>query len=187
MEHNDILLPAVISEIITPVETEAVSSKRKSFIEANTVPGNLDEIKHNHIIPVFSNNEPLISHADFIEVTSSLIADLFHGEHILRPEIRVSHPAMGRVPDAKDKPAHQLFEWEKTLYYQRMAFIIEIPSIQAEVDGNVLSLTIGGVRSFSDENLGSRNVCDQHFKVFVGFKNTVCLNLCVWSDGYMSD
>jgi hypothetical protein len=136
---------------------------------------------------VFSNNEPLISHADFIEVTSSLTTDLFNGEHILKPDIRVSHAVMGRIPDAKDKPAHQLLDWEKTLYYQRMAFIIEVPSIQSNVDGNVLSLTIGGVRSFSGENLGSRNVCDQHFKIFIGFKNTVCCNMCIWTDGYMSD
>jgi len=187
MEHTDILLPAVIPEIITPVETEPVASKRNSFIEANTVPGNLDEIRTNHLIPVFSNNEPLISHADFIDVASTLTADLFHGEHIMRPEIRVSHPVLGRIPGAKDKAVHQLMEWEKTLYYQRMAFVIEIPSIQAEVDGNILSLTIGGVRSFSDENLGSRNVCDQHFKVFIGFKNTVCCNMCIWTDGYMAD
>jgi Domain of unknown function, B. Theta Gene description (DUF3871) len=122
---------------------------------------------------VFSNNEPLISHADFIDVTASITTHLFNGEHILKPDIRVSHAVMGRIPDAKDKPAHQLLDWEKTLYYQRMAFIIEVPSIQSEVDGNILSLTIGGVRSFADENLGSRNMCDQHFKIFIGFKNTV--------------
>ena len=97
MEHTEILLPAVMPVVIAPVETEHANNKRSSFIEANTIPGSLEEIKHNHIIPVFSNNEPLISHADFIEVTSSLTTDLFHGEHILKPDIRVSHAVMGRI------------------------------------------------------------------------------------------
>ena len=187
MEHPEIMLPVVIPEENIPLNPDPVGSKQKHFIEANTVRGDLDEIRHNHIIPVFSNNTPLISHADFIDAASAIIVDLFNGEHILKPEIRVSHPVMGRIPDAKDKPVHLLMEWEKTLYFQRMAFIIEIPSIQSEVDGNVLSLTIGGVRSFADENLGSRNVSDQHFRCFVGFKNTVCCNMCIWTDGYISD
>ena len=187
MENPEIMLPLVIPEVITPQEGYYLPGRHNSFIEANTIPGSLEEIKHQHIIPVFSNNEPLISHADFIEAASQLTTDIFNGEHILKPDIRVSHPVMGRIPDAKDKPAHELFDWEKTLYYQRMAFIIELPSISSIVDGNVLSLTIGGVRSFADENLGSRNISDQHFKMFIGFKNTVCCNMCIWSDGYMSD
>ena len=187
MEPTNILLPEIIHRGRTVVQPEQMSITNKSFIEANTLPGVMHEIKHAHIIPVFSNNEPLISHADFIEETSSLAMDLFHGEKILKPDIRVSHPIMGRVPDAKDKPSHQLLDSEKTIYYQRMAFVIEVPSIQSIVDGNPLSLTIGGVRSFSDENLYSRNVCDQHFRVFIGFKNTVCCNMCVWTDGYLSD
>jgi len=187
MEQIETQVPTVMPVVIAPVEIEHSDTKRSSFIESNTIPGNFNEIKHNHIIPVFSNNEPLISHADFIDAAYSLTTDQFHGETILRPDIRVSHAVMGRIPDAKDKPAHLLLDWEKTLYYQRMAFIIEIPSIQSTVDGNTLTLTIGGVRSFADENLGSRNVCDQHFKCFIGFKNTVCCNMCVWTDGYMSD
>ena len=187
MENPEIMLPLVIPEVITPQEGYYLPGRHNSFIEANTIPGSLEEIKHQHIIPVFSNNEPLISHADFIEAASQLTTDIFNGEHILKPDIRVSHPVMGRIPDAKDKPVHLLMEWEKTLYYQRMAFIIELPSISSIVDGNVLSLTIGGVRSFADENLGSRNISDQHFKMFIGFKNTVCCNMCIWTDEYMSD
>lgn len=102
-------------------------------------------------------------------------------------QIRVSHPVKGRIPDAKDKPAIELMEWEKTLYYERMAFVIEIPSIQTVIDGNALSLTIGGVKSYSTDNLYSRNIGDQQFKIFIGFTNTVCCNMCVWSDGYMDD
>ncbi len=187
MEQTDVIMPVQPMQVeqITIVETE--ESKQKHFIEANTIMGSLQKIKECHIIPVFSNNETLISHGDFIDAMVEVTSDLFAGEIILQPEVRLSHPVMGRTPDAAHKTVAELAEWEKTLYYQRMAFIIEIPSIQSNVNGNMLSLTVGGVRSFAEENLYSRSVCDQHFKFFIGFKNTVCCNLCAWTDGYMGD
>jgi len=173
-----------VPDVILPVEQEA----EKHFITANTIAGNLSEMKEHHLIPVFSkDNEPTISHTDFIETVQEITADIYRGEHILKPTVRLSHPIKGRVPEAKNKAASELFEWEKTIYYERMAFAIEIPSIQADIDGNILSLTIGGVKSYSLDNLYSKNQCDQHFKIFVGFKNKVCCNMCVWTDGFMGD
>lgn len=161
---------------------------QKPFIVANTINSSFDEMKAHHIIPVFTkDNEPLISHTDFIDTMVDITKDVFHGEHIFKPQIRVSHPIKGRVPDAKDKPASQLLESEKTLYYERMMFAIELPSIQDKIDGNTLSLTVGGVKAYNLDNLYSRSLCDQHFKVFIGFKNSVCANLCVWTDGLMEN
>ena len=37
------------------------------------------------------------------------------------------------------------------------------------------------------DNLYNRSGADQHFKIFVGFKNTVCTNLFVATDGYLGD
>ena len=180
--------PAVVRPAGFPTQTERTYSNTKAFIEANTVEVGFSNIRDEHIIPVFvKDNEPLISHADFIDSTLDLTADIFHGEHILRPSVRVSHPIKGRIPEAKDKPAHLLQDWEKTIYYERMMFVIEIPSIQDDVGGNTLSLTIGGVKAYNLDNLYSRNQCDQHFKLFIGFQNKVCTNLCVWTDGYFSD
>ena len=173
-----------VPNVIIPVEQDA----EKHFITANTVAGNLLEMKEQHLIPVFSkDNEPTISHTDFIESAQAITADIYEGEHILKPLVRLSHAIKGRVPEAKNKAANELFEWEKTIYYERMAFAIEIPSVQAEIDGNILSLTIGGVKSYNLDNLYSKNQCDQHFKIFVGFKNKVCCNMCVWTDGFMGD
>lgn len=160
----------------------------RPFIVANTTEGSLEEIKQHHIIPVFTkDNEPLISHTDFIEAAMSIAADVFNGEHIYKPQVRLSHAVKGRIPEAKDKPANQLLDSEKTLYYERMMFAIEIPSINDVIDGNRLSLTIGGVKAYNLDNLYSRSMCDQHFKVFIGFKNAVCSNLCVWTDGLMEN
>lgn len=174
-----------VPDVITPVQ---VNSTSKPFIEANTLEMSLHEIRNKHIIPVFvKDNETLISHSEFIDAASTITADIFHGERILKPSIRVSHPIKGRIPEAKDKPANQLHEWEKTLFYERMMFAIEVPSMQAEVGGNTLSLTIGGVKAYNQDNLYSRNQSEQHFKLFIGFKNKVCTNLCIWTDGLMSD
>lgn len=163
-------------------------STDKPFIQANTEGSSLEEIRSNHVIPVFiKDNEPVISHGDFIEATIDVIQEIYSGETILKPSVRISHPIKGRIPEAKDKPAKDLLEHEKTLYYERMAFIIEIPTIQDEIDGSTLSLTIGGVKAYNLDNLYSKKGADEHFKAFIGFKNSVCTNLCVWTDGYMSD
>jgi len=186
MEYTEIIeeLPFV-PDVIHPIQIKSTS---KPFIEANTLEMSLNEIKNKHIIPVFvKDNETLISHDEFIDAASSITSDVFHGENILRPSIRVSHPIKGRVPEAKDKPANQLYEWEKTLYYERMMFAIEVPSMQAEIGGNTLSLTIGGVKAYNQDNLYSRSQSEQHFKIFIGFQNKVCTNMCVWSDGIMND
>lgn len=172
--------------ILQPDDEE--KSTPSVFIEANTIESSYDEIKSSHIIPVFiKDNEPLISQADFIQATIEIASDVFNGETILKPNVRLSHPVKGRIPDAKNKPAIELQENEKTLYYERMAFIIEVPSISAEIDGSKLSLTIGGVKALNQDNLYNKKGTDEHFKIFIGFQNKVCTNLCVWTDGYMND
>jgi len=173
-------------EQVSPIQ-EVVSSS-KPFILGNTEESSLEQITKNHIIPVYTKtNEPLISHSEFIDAASYLAKDIFHGEMILKPNVRVSHPVKGRIPEAKDKPANQLYDWEKTIYYERAMFVIEVPSIQSVIDGNTLSLTIGGVKAYNTDNLYSRTQSDQHFKMFIGFQNKVCSNLCIWTDGFMSD
>ncbi|MGN6400961.1 MAG: DUF3871 family protein [Flavisolibacter sp.] len=169
-------------------EGNGSTSTEKPFIQANTVDITYEEIKENHIIPVFiRDNEPLISHVDFIEATAQITSEVFHNEIILKPNIRVSHPIKGRIPEAKNKSANELLDNEKTIYFERMAFIIEVPSIYDEVDGHTLSLTIGGVKAYSLDNIYSKKGSDEHFKVFIGFQNKVCTNLCVWTDGFSND
>ncbi len=167
-------------------EYEMVSTS-KPFIEANTIESNLNEIKASHIIPVFiKDNEPVISQAEFIQSALEMVADVYHGETILKPNVRLSHPIKGRIPEAKLKPANQLMEHEKTLYYERMAFVIEVPSIYSVINGNRINLSIGGVKAYNLDNLYNKQGADQHFKIFVGFQNKVCTNLCVSTDGLLS-
>ena len=141
-------------------------SSGKAFIEANTIESSLEEISNNHLIPVFiKDNEPLISQADFVRAMNEIASDIYQGETILQPSIRLSHPVKGRIPEAKFKPAIELLDHEKTLYYERMAFAIEIPSVFDEIDGCKLSLTVGGVKSLNLDNLYSKKGADEHFRV----------------------
>ncbi len=164
------------------------ASSTKPFILANTIGSTLQEIRDQHIIPVFvKDNEPVISQADFITTALDVVHAVFQRETILSPSVRLSHPIKGRIPDAKDKPANQLREEEKTIYYERMAFAIEIPTINETIGGNQLSLTVGGIKAYNLDNLYNKKGANEHFKIYIGFQNKVCTNLCVWSDGFVGD
>ncbi|MBL7789868.1 MAG: DUF3871 family protein [Chitinophagales bacterium] len=172
-------------------EDTAVIAKKeyqhKPFIEANTQEVSIAHLKNDCIVPVFSKDcERTISHSDFIEITQFCVSKLFPNQRIDTPELRVSHPLKGRVAEAVNKQVNELLDHEKTLYYERMAFIVRIPSITETINGNELALTIGGVRSYNQENLYNKKSMEK-FKFFIGFQNKVCCNLCVSSDGFVEE
>ena len=173
------------AEVITELPETGVSDNR--FVMANTQPIPFQLLQQKCTIPVFSkDNESTISHQEFIEVVGQAANLAFSRERILEPAVRVSHPIQGRIPSAVGKPATELQEHEKTIYFERMAFIYEVPSIEVTVNGNKLSLTVGGVRAYNMENLYGKKT-EERFKVFIGFKNWVCINLAVSSDGLKED
>lgn len=180
-------------EIETPVETietEIISSRRVNklpFIEANTKEVTIEHLRNDCVVPVFSkDNEITISHPSFIEMVWEAANQIFPNERIEEPAIRVSHVIKGRTPEAIHKPVKDLLESDKTIYYERMMFCFEIPTIHEDIMGNRLNLTIGGVRAYNHENLYSKKGAEK-FKVFIGFKNLVCCNMCVSTDGYKSE
>ena len=171
----------IISEDTTRVK------KVNHFIEANTMEIDLQHLQSDCIVPVFSkDNELTISHNAFIETVWEAANTFFTGETIDKPDIRVSHIVKGRIPEAIHKPANQLLESDKTQYFERMMFCFEVPTIYETVEGNKLTLSIGGVRAYNQMNLYSKKTVER-FKVFVGFKNLVCCNLCVYTDGYLGN
>jgi hypothetical protein len=116
-----------------------------------------------------------------------VVGEVFNAERILKPQVRLSHPKKGRVPEARNIPAAQLNEWEKTLYYERMAFVQEVSSITDTIDGQQLSLTVGGVKAYNLDSLQIRKGADERFKLFLGVSVKVCTNICVWTDGFAAD
>lgn len=169
------------------VEENTTAKNAKHFIEANTEEATLNHLQHECITPVFSkDNELTINHAVFIETIQDAANSFFSGETIDTPEIRVSHVIKGRIPEAVRKPANQLLESDKTIYYERAAFSIDIPTVYEMVEGNKLNLSIVGVRAYNQMNLYSKK-SPELFKLAIGFKNQVCCNMCIFTNGYKDE
>ena len=169
------------------IDISPAPQKQLQFIEANTKEVDLYHLKNDCVIPVFSkDNEVTISHTNFIETLHQAISMVLPNENIQMPEIRVSHLIKGRTPEALHKSVDELQDKDRTLYYERMAFVLEIPSIYDTVEGNRLNLSVGGVRAYNHENLYSKKTFEK-FKIFIGFKNMVCCNMCISTNGYKSE
>ena len=177
--------PEVVHHLQIPSEKKEYP--QNPFIEANTKEVNLSYLKNDCIIPVFSkDNEKTLAHQEFIEIAQNCVSKVFARHVIEEPEVRVSHQIKGRTADAIYKPVKELLDHEKTQYFERMAFIIRIPSITENINGNDVALTIGGVRAYNQENLYNRKTYEK-FKFFIGFQNMVCCNLCISTDGYQDE
>jgi hypothetical protein len=189
--RNEIIVPTININDRKEEPHEVVNKqkrwKRNPFIEANTREVEMAHLRKECVVPVFSkDNEVTISHPEFIETVWEAANHFFNGETIEDPDIRVSHIVKGRIPEAIHKPVEKLLETDKTQYYETMAFCFEVPTISETIVGSPLNLTIGGVRAYNHENLYSKKGMEK-FKVFIGFKNLVCTNMCVSTDGYMSE
>lgn len=189
-EHIENVQPFYLdkdSQASPHIMLETNSDPVAPFIVANTVEVPLMHLQKDCIIPVFSkDNEKTIAHQEFIEVILEAVTKVFPQHSIADPEIRVSHQIKGRTPSAIHKSAKDLLEEDKTIYYERMAFMIKIPSITDEINGNKLSLCVGGVRSYNQENLYSKKSLEK-FKFFIGFQNWVCMNMCISTDGFLEN
>lgn len=182
-------LPEGQSQVVHNLEIPSENKvyQHNPFIEANTKEVSLSTLKHDCIIPVFSkDNEKTLAHQEFIEVAQECVSKMFSHHTIEAPEVRVSHQIKGRTAEAIYKPVKELLDHEKTQYFERMAFIIRIPSITENINGHDVSLTVGGVRAYNQENLYNRKTYEK-FKFFIGFQNMVCCNLCISTDGYQDE
>lgn len=157
------------NDVLPVASSISKNHQSKPFIEANTEEVNLYHLKNDCIIPVFSkDNEKTIAHQEFIEIAQECASKAFLYQSMETPEIRVSHQIKGRTPDAIHKNVKDLLDHEKTIYYERMAFIIRITGISDVINGNELSLTIEGVRAYNQENLYNKKSFEK-FKFFIGF------------------
>ena len=174
------------AEEATIIADEPKVKQVNHFIDANTETVELSHLTHDCITPVFSkDNELTISHPQFIETIYDAATSFFQREQVNLPDIRCSHVVKGRTPEAIHKPANQLLESDKTIYYERCAFSLDIPTIYETIEGNKLNLSIVGVRAYNQTNLYSKKSAER-FSLAIGFKNQVCTNMCVFTDGYNS-
>ena len=161
--------------------TLELENKHPNFIESNTQEITLGEIADKCIVPTFSDNTLTISHQDFCMAVYNAAEQVF-GK--LTPiECRVSHQINGRIPTALYKKTNELADNEKTIYYQRLAWIAKVGNLVRNIDGQEIHLTIGGVRAYSDDKLYNRPSALK-FKIFVGWQVRVCSNLMLQTNGY---
>ena len=162
------------------IEDEEWGDNHPNFIESNTQAITLEELTTKNVIPTFSDNTLTISHQNFIGAVCKMAEQVF-GE--LTPvEIRVSHPIIGRVPSAQHKKASELLDEEKTVFYQRMAWVCHVKNLTRAINGQTVHLCIGGVRSYHQDKLYNRQ-SPSKFVCFVSWQLRVCSNLMVQCSG----
>ena len=162
--------------------------EKKAFILGNTRGIELQNLQDDYLVPVFSrDNVETISHNDFINTVFDAAQTFYQGQQFLEPNIRVSHEMKLRTRKGSGKLVENLTDEDSGSYYQRMMFIIEIPSITYNIEGNDLTLQIVGVRSYSETNLLENASQKQLFRVGVGFLNQVCTNMLLSTDGVKLD
>ena len=160
-----------------------LNSTSVNFLEANTNAISFEELTEQCVVPTWANQELTISHQDFISTVHNAACNVFTGETVNNPDIRVSHIVRGRIPSALGKRSSELLECEKTQFYQRLAFAFTIPSLHECIDGQRLELCIGGVRNYSDLNLYRANRGMEKFTVFIGWRVNVCSNQVLTGEG----
>ena len=168
-----------IEEAVVLEETDP--DNHPNFIESNTSAITLEELSEKSIVPTFADNTLTVSHQSFIgsvmEAGKSVFGDL------TPVEIRVSHQINGRVPSALQKKASELTDDEKTVYYQRMAFVCHVVGLSRTINNQPVHLTIGGVRAYNEDKLYGRQA-PLKYKIFVGWQVRVCSNLCLSCSGF---
>ena len=161
--------------------TLELETQHPNFIESNTQAMSLAEIADKCIVPTFSDNSLTISHQDFCGAVYKAAENVFGA---LTPiECRVSHPINGRIPTALNKKTQDLADNEKTIYYQRLAWIAKVANLTRNINGQEIHLTIGGVRAYSEDKLYNRPSALK-FKIFVGWQVRVCSNLMLQTNGF---
>lgn len=150
------------------------------FIEGNSEPITLENLKTQCVVPTYADNTLTISHQDFVQSIILAAQDAFPNESIGEPEIRVSHAQHGRIPSALHKKASELLPSDRTLYYQRMCFMVTI-SMKDIINNRETHIVVGGVRALNNENLGTKHH-PEIVKCFIGTRVTVCSNLCIFGN-----
>lgn len=161
-------------------EEEDWGDEHPNLIESNTQAISLEDLTEKNVIPTFSDNTLTISSPNFIAAVVKMAEQVF-GE-LTKPEIRVSHPIIGRIPSAQFKKASELTDDEKTVFYQRVAWCCHVKNLTRYINGQTVHLCIGGVRAYNEDKLYNRQ-SPQKFKIFVGWQVRVCSNLMLTCDG----
>ena len=163
-----------------PEPEEEISEEHPNFIESNTQAITIEELATRCIVPTFSDSSLTIAHQNAIAAVYKAAEDVF-GE-LTPPECRVSHAINGRVASAIHKPTKDLTDEEKTIFYQRLAFVAHVKSMTRVVAGTEVHLCIGLCRCYNQDKLYSRK-SPEKITIFAGWIVRVCSNCCLTCNG----
>ena len=173
------IIEAEVIEIDQPIQ------KRCPFITANSEEISKETLAQD-LVPVFSrSNDTAISTLEFVSTCEDAMRDFYRGETDDPAIIRGSHIIKGRTNDALNIPTALLREDQRTHYYERVIFAVEVPTIYEDINGNRCVLSLVGFKNYGADNLRG-NLSTQHFDVAVSLTNTVCSNGCIFSENKIS-
>lgn len=150
-----------------------------NFIEANTQEVSFLDLAKDYV-PSFGDSSLTIPHCSFINTVKDSATKIF-GE-LSDVEIRVSHPIVGRKPEAIYKSKDELVEDDTTIFFQRMCFLFRCKNVQREINGQTVNLVVGGVRSYHEDKLYGKKTPEK-FTIFAGYFLRVCSNGMITGDG----
>lgn len=156
--------------------------KHPNFIEGPSNEISMLDLTTKNIIPTFGDNSLTISHQKFIETTRKAAEVIFGNGNVSPAEVRVSHPIIGRIPSAQHKKASELTDEEKTVFYQRLAWIAHIKNYNTSINGQEVSLTIGGTRSYHEDKLYGRQ-SPTRLNLVIAFRVRLCSNMLCTHNG----
>ena len=155
-----------------PEPEEEISQEHPNFIESNTAAISLEDLATKCIVPTFGDMSLTISHQNFMASVCKAAIEVF-GD-ITPIECRVSHPIIGRVPSALGKKASEVTDDEKTLFYQRLAWISHIKGLSRSVNGQTVFLVCVRVSQIHCLMVVADDVPIQH-KGVAGYLYPVCI------------
>jgi len=193
MENNQLLIPERVRQYptlrgfdvpeaqIVSVEPFPVATEEEAplpFIEANSAAVSWKELTEESILPSYADGEIVVPHSHFIQALVMAAHDALPQDTFGPVEIRASHLTQGRVPSAIYKKTSELLESDKTKYWERICFCVQITSRQTTILGEPCTLTFGGCRSLQDINFHSRK-SSEVFQAYISFRARICSNLMI--------
>ena len=143
-----------------PEDEDIHSPDHPNFIESNTAAISLEDLATKCIVPTFGDMSLTISHQNFMASVCKAATEVFGP---LTPiECRVDS--------------------EKTLFYQRLAWISHVRGLSRQINGQTVFLTIGGTRAYSEDKLYGRQSASK-FKAFVAWSVKICSNQMIQCSG----
>ena len=178
LQHNEGLVISTYDFGLGKEEAQELytNEPHPNFIESNTNAISLEDLTTKCIVPTFADMSLTISHQSGIACICKA-AESIWGE--LTPvEIRVSHPIHGRTHDALYLKESELKPEQKTLFYQRMAFIAHVKGMTRSICGQEVMLTIGATRSYHEDKLYGRK-SPMKWQLFCDWAVRCCSNQLV--------